>query len=72
MVEHHVRNVGVGSSNLLRSRSNNPFLAKTDQYKESNIALTKEVAESYDDFRFAEIKARSEELAKKARKLWKL
>ncbi len=77
-VEEHSEWVNkVGNFTLLAKKlniqaSNNPFLAKTDQYKESNIALTKDVAESYNDFRFTEIKARSEELAKKARKLWKL
>ena len=52
--------------------SNNPFKAKTKEYKKSNICITKEIANKFQNFRFNEVEKRSGELAKKARKIWQL
>lgn len=50
--------------------SNNPFKAKAEEYKKSNISITKEVASKFREFRFDEVEKRSGEFAKKARKMW--
>lgn len=51
--------------------SNNPFEAKKTEYKKSEIATTKELAE-YPEWGLAQIDIRTEELAKSATELWRL
>ncbi len=50
--------------------SNNPFKSKLEQYKQSNITLTKEIVEKYIDFRFEEIENRSLEMSQRVCDLW--
>lgn len=65
----------IGNMTLLSGRkniiaSNNPFEAKREIYKESDIKLTKELVE-YKAFVFEDIDARSEKLAKVSTEIWK-
>lgn len=50
--------------------SNNPFLAKKDEYANSNIQMTRQIGEKYDDFRFEDVHERSQALAKRAVEIW--
>ena len=50
--------------------SNNPFNSKKEEYKNSIFQITKIIC-SYKKFKFIEVEKRSEELAKKAVKIWK-
>jgi uncharacterized protein with ParB-like and HNH nuclease domain len=51
--------------------SNNPYHAKVEEYKKSNIYLNKKIVQNYEDFKFQEIEKRSKELAKYAPRIWK-
>lgn len=50
--------------------SNNPFRSKKKEYRESNIMLTKKVADNYKSFRFTQVTKRSIDLAKSAVAIW--
>lgn len=52
--------------------SNNPFLAKKKEYKESNINLTKNIAGNFSRFKFRQVAKRSVDFAKTAVKIWSI
>lgn len=73
--KHYVNRVGnftLLGQKLNISASNNPFKSKLTEYEKSNIAMTKEIFEDYEDFRFEEVEKRSKDLAKRAKKLWRI
>ncbi len=76
--EKHDRYVDrIGNYTLLAQKlnikaSNNPFRAKREQYKLSNIRLTKNLVAGYRVFRYQQVKYRSQEFAKIAVKLWNM
>ncbi|OGM20984.1 hypothetical protein A2955_01440 [Candidatus Woesebacteria bacterium RIFCSPLOWO2_01_FULL_37_19] len=51
--------------------SNNPFLAKKQEYAKSDIKITKHLLR-FDEFKMLQIDKRSRDLAKKAVKIWSL
>lgn len=51
--------------------SNNPFKSKLNEYRKSNIALTKVIVQGYNEFKFSDVGQRSGLFAKKASSLWK-
>jgi len=52
--------------------SNNPFKRKLEEYKKSNISLTKNIVVSYKTFKFDSVEKRSKIFSDKASKLWSL
>ena len=52
--------------------SNNPFDDKLNEYKKSNILLTKNIYNNYIKFKFSEVEKRSNDFADKAPFLWSL
>jgi hypothetical protein len=52
--------------------SNNPFEDKIVQYKKSSLKITKEIVETYKEFKFDQVQSRSESLATKAVEIWKI
>lgn len=52
--------------------SNNPFKDKLEEYKKSNIMLTKNIVKNYKNFKFSEVEKRSKDFANKAPFLWSL
>ena len=67
----------IGNYTLLASKlnikaSNNPFSAKKNEYKNSNLYLTKAVAANYRDFKFKQVEDRSKKFAKLSVEIWKL
>jgi uncharacterized protein with ParB-like and HNH nuclease domain len=50
--------------------SNNPFENKLEEYKKSNIKITREIAENFTQFKFEQVHERSEQLAEIAVKIW--
>ena len=68
---HRIGNMTLLADELNVVASNNPFLAKRKEYKESNIRLTKDLA-SYAQFKFKAVEDRSKDFAKQAVKIWKV
>jgi Protein of unknown function DUF262/Protein of unknown function (DUF1524) len=67
----------IGNLTLLASElnivaSNNPFLAKKKEYKQSNLRITRMVAENYSAFKYKQVDERSKELAELAVEIWKI
>lgn len=67
-----VGNMTLVADELNISASNNPFMAKKQCYKKSNIRLTKDIAEKYSTFKFAAVEKRSQEFARLAVQIWSL
>lgn len=65
-----IGNLTLLAQELNIAASNNPFGAKLQEYKKSNIKLNKEILRKFKKFKFNEIEKRSAEFAKKAIKLW--
>jgi uncharacterized protein with ParB-like and HNH nuclease domain len=66
----------IGNLTLLARRlniiaSNNPFLAKVNEYKESNIALNKQIINNFKEFKFGQVEQRSKEFARLAVEIWR-
>ncbi len=68
---HRIGNMTLLADELNVVASNNPFLAKRKEYKESNIRLTKDLA-SYAQFKFKAVEDRSKAFAKQAVGIWKV
>ena len=74
----HRENVNkIGNFTLLGQKlniiaSNNPFKDKLVQYKKSSLKITQEIVKNYNDYRFDQVFKRSEFLAEKAIKIWKI
>jgi uncharacterized protein with ParB-like and HNH nuclease domain len=67
----------IGNYTLLASKlnikaSNNPFIAKKNEYKKSNLTLSKSLASHYKDFKFKQVEDRSKKFAKLAVEIWSL
>tara|TARA_R110002073_G_scaffold72537_1_gene177050 strand:- start:6279 stop:8090 length:1812 start_codon:yes stop_codon:yes gene_type:complete len=76
VLEHKKRVNRIGNMTLFSGTlnikvSNNPFLDKRKEYKNSNIQLTKDLGE-YKFFKFHHLDERGKELAQIALKIWKL
>lgn len=76
VLEHKKRVNRIGNMTLLSGTlnikvSNNPFLDKRKEYKNSNIQLTKDLSE-YKFFKFHHLDERGKELAKLAKEIWKI
>lgn len=74
-LEHKKRVNRIGNMTLFSGAlnikvSNNPFLDKRKEYKNSNIKLTKDLAE-YKFFKFTHLDERGKDLAKLAKTIWK-
>jgi uncharacterized protein with ParB-like and HNH nuclease domain len=73
----HRKNVNmIGNMTLLAaplniSASNNPFIDKKEKYTQSNIKITKDL-ESFDEFKFEQIKNRGNDFSRIALQIWKL
>ena len=74
--KNHVNRIGnytliAGDLNIVAS--NNPFAAKLEEYKKSNIQLTKNLCSEFQDkkFDFSAVEARSSEIADMAVEIWK-
>ncbi len=59
-----------GSMNI--AASNNPFHSKSGFYRQSDIVITRELAENYTDFNFDSVTERSKEMASLAVSLWRI
>lgn len=75
--KHHDYVDRIGNYTLLAKElnlkaSNNPFLAKKREYKDSNIRMTKEICHDYRTFRYKQVKERSQKLSEIAVKIWSL
>lgn len=71
--KEHVNKIGnltLLAQSLNISASNNPFKAKVEEYKKSNIQITKEIAD-YDKFKFEQVLERCKELGEKAVQIWR-
>ena len=68
---HRIGNMTLLAVKLNVVASNNPFLAKRKEYKESNIRLTKDLA-SFAQFKFKVVEDRSKAFAKQAVKIWQV
>jgi uncharacterized protein with ParB-like and HNH nuclease domain len=68
---HRIGNMTLLADELNVVASNNPFLAKRDEYSKSNIRLTKDLAR-LPHFKFKQAEDRSKEFAKQAIALWKV
>jgi len=66
---NRIGNLTLLGSELNITASNNPFVEKKKKYKQSNIALTKELCQE-EKWTFEEIKMRSAYLAGIAKKIW--
>ncbi|MFB4169032.1 DUF262 domain-containing protein [Virgibacillus sp. JSM 102003] len=69
----HVNKIGnltLLAQSLNISASNNPFKSKVEEYKKSNIHITKEIAD-YDEFKFEQVVERCKELGEKAVRIWR-
>ena len=72
----HPQHVGrIGNLTLLagalnQSASNGPYKTKRALYAESTLLTTKSVSATYEDFRFAEVVTRSDQLSELALRLW--
>jgi uncharacterized protein with ParB-like and HNH nuclease domain len=67
----------IGNYTLIASKlniaaSNNPFLAKKNEYKKSNLSLSKFLASNYRDFKFKQVDERSKRFAKLAVEIWNI
>lgn len=49
--------------------SNNPFESKVEEYKKSNIKLTKKIS-NYKEFKFGQVQERSSKFGDKAVEMW--
>ncbi|WP_416768877.1 DUF262 domain-containing protein [Sulfurimonas sp. ST-25] len=58
-----------GSLNIIAS--NNPYADKQESYRKSNIQLTQELANNYQNFKFDEVESRGKKLADRALHIWK-
>lgn len=68
---HRIGNMTLLSGTLNIKVSNNPFLDKRKEYKNSNIQLTKDLGE-YKFFKFQHLDERGAEFANMAKEIWKL
>jgi hypothetical protein len=68
---HLIGNYTLIAGELNIKAKNNPFVAKLNAYKESNIKMTLQIVKDYKEFRFKEAENRSKDLAKMAVKIWK-
>lgn len=75
-IDLHPQHVGrIGNLTLLagalnQSASNGPYKTKRALYAESTLFTTKSVSATYEDFRFAEVVTRSDQLSELALMLW--
>ncbi|GEL78693.1 DUF262 domain-containing protein [Tenuibacillus multivorans] len=67
---NRIGNLTLLAQSLNISASNNPFKAKVEEYKKSNIHITKNIAE-YSEFKFDQVLERSKQLCEKVVELWK-
>lgn len=67
---NRIGNLTLLAGKLNISAYNNPFAKKKKSYRESNIAITKELA-NQNDFKFFHLDKRGQQLAKKAVLIWK-
>ena len=68
---NRIGNLTILAESINISISNNPYAAKVKEYKKSNIKLNKIIIRKYKEFRFEQVEERSEEIAKKAVRIWK-
>lgn len=66
----------IGNLTLLDKKMNNeigngPFEGKKEVYKDSELIITRKIAQ-YDDWTYSEIESRQKELAKKTVEIWNL
>lgn len=52
--------------------SNNPYQAKLVEYRKSNIRLTQDIVENFNEFKFDAVEKRSNDFAKRASQIWSL
>lgn len=68
---HRIGNMTLLADELNVVASNNPFLAKRDEYAKSNIRLTKDLAK-LGSFKFKQVEDRSKVFAKQAVMIWRV
>ncbi len=68
---NRIGNLTLLAQQLNIAASNNPFQAKAEEYKKSNIRLTTSIVSGFREFRFAEVQKRSKTLSKKAPRIWR-
>ncbi|WP_294296526.1 DUF262 domain-containing HNH endonuclease family protein [uncultured Chryseobacterium sp.] len=68
---HRIGNLTLLSSSLNITASNNPFTRKKKSYRESNIFITKSLA-NQSDFTFYHLDKRGNEMAEIAKQIWKI
>ena len=66
-----IGNLSILARKLNIKASNNPFLAKVNEYKKSNIILNKQIVNNFKEFKFDQVEQRSKEFAKLAVEIWK-
>lgn len=71
---HKEKVVNIGNMTLLSAplnirASNNPFLAKKEEYAKSDIKITKDLT-NFVDFKFDQIDQRSKDLARRSVRIW--
>jgi len=67
-----IGNLTLLSDELNIGASNNPFFRKKSFYKQSSLALNKEIVKNYSQFKISNQEKRGKELAEIALKIWKL
>lgn len=68
---HRIGNLTLLSGSLNVAASNNPFLAKKEEYKKSSIKITNQLGK-LNQFRLNAVQKRSEEFSKLAVKIWRV
>lgn len=68
---HRIGNMTLLADELNVVASNNPFLAKRTEYAQSNIRLTRELAD-FAQFKFKQVEDRSKALASQAVAMWRV
>lgn len=68
---HRIGNMTLLADELNVVASNNPFLAKREQYAKSNIRLTNDLS-TLNQFKFKQVDDRSKEFAERAVQMWRV
>lgn len=68
---HRIGNMTLLAGALNIQAYNNPFAKKKGSYRNSDISITKDLADSYSNFKFYHVEKRGSKLAQEALKIWK-
>mgnify|MGYP006282343795 FL=1 len=68
---HRIGNLTLLAGGLNIIASNNPFIAKQEEYAKSNIQMTRRLGQEGDEFRYQEVEERSQVLAQRAVNIWR-